>query len=72
MTNLQRALTMYSKNITGQNEDVLKKVVKLNALSESEALSVLSLLDDIRNECDYMEALLHKHTALSGHFRKET
>lgn len=70
MTNLQIALTMYSKKITVQNEDLLKKVVKLNALSETEALSVMNLLDDIRDECDYMESLLHKHTALSEHFRK--
>ena len=71
MTGLQRALKMYSNNIQEEEGELSKKITKVDQSSVKEAVEVLRVLDNIREECEQMESTLHRHTKLSEHFRGE-
>lgn len=40
-------------------------ITHLDATSDRDAKEILEVLDNIRNSCDEMEAVLHRHTAMT-------
>lgn len=62
---VNKALLDYNNRIGEIQQELIPKIIMMKPTRSDQPTEVLNLLDRIREECDYMESLLHKYTNMN-------